>query len=111
MASEAILKLTFFGLIILATVLEVTGDIFFKKWSMGGKNVILILGFIIYTIGTIFWAFSLKYDFLSRAISVLSILNLIIVVLVGVLYFNETLSFVNKIGIVLGILSLVLIEI
>jgi len=111
MASEAILKLTFFGLIILATALEVAGDIFFKKWSLGGKNMVLILGFIIYTIGTIFWAFSLKYDFLSKAISVLSILNLIIVVLVGVLYFNETLSFVNKIGIALGILSLVLIEI
>ena len=41
----------------------------------------------------------------------LSILNLIIVVLVGVLYFNETLSLVNKIGIALGVLSLILIEI
>ena len=54
MVSALTLKLIFFGLIILATALEVTGDIFFKKWSMGGKNIILILGFIIYTIGTIF---------------------------------------------------------
>jgi len=111
MASETMLKLIFFGLILLATALEVVGDIFFKKWSLSGKNIILVLGFIIYTVGTVFWALSLKYDFLSRAISVLSILNLIIVVLVGVLYFNETLSLVNKIGIALGILSLVLIEI
>jgi len=111
MVSGLTLKLIFFGLIILATAFEVMGDIFFKKWSLGGKNILLILGFFIYAIGIIVWAFSLKYDFLSRAISILSILNLIVVVLVGVLYFNETLSFVNKIGIALGILSLVLIEI
>jgi len=111
MASETTLKLIFFGLIILATALEVAGDIFFKKWSIGGKNIILILGFLIYALGTIFWAFSLKYDYLSRAISVLSILNLIVVVLVGVLYFNETLTIVNKIGIALGILGMILIEI
>jgi len=64
----------------------------------------------VYFIGTIFWAFSLRYDYLSKAISVFTILNLIVVVLVGVLYFNEQLSFVNKIGIVLGIASILLIE-
>jgi len=110
MASEITLKFVFFGLIIIATLLEVAGDIFFKKWGLGGKNILLISGFVIYAIGIVFWAFSLKYDFLSKAISILSILNLIIVVLVGVLYFNETLSFINKIGIAMGILSLVLIE-
>lgn len=111
MVSAITLKFIFFGLVILAISGEVIGDILFKKWSLNGKNAILTTGFIIYSIGTLFWAFSLKYEVLSKAISVLTILNLIIIVLIGVLYFNENLSFMNKIGISLGILSMILIEI
>ncbi len=104
-------KFIFFGLISLAVALEVTGDIFFKKWSLGTKNILLYVGLLVYFIGTIFWAISLKYEYLARAISVFTILNLIIIVLVGVLYFKEDLSLINKIGIGLGILSVILIEI
>lgn len=111
MAQELTIKFLFFAMILLATLFEVAGDIFFKKWSMGGKNALIIIGFLIYAIGTIFWAFSLKYEYLSKAISVLTILNLIIIVLVGTLYFNEGLSLINKIGIALGVISVVLIEI
>ena len=111
MTSEIALKFIFFGLIVLAVALEVVGDIFFKKWSIDGKNVLLYVGLLIYFIGTIFWAISLKYEYLSKAISVFTVLNLIIVVLVGVLYFKEDLSLINKIGIGLGILSVILIEI
>lgn len=111
MTSGIILKLIFFILIILATAFEVVGDILFKKWSIDGKGVIFIIGLIIYTIGTILWGLSLKYELLSKAISVFTILNLIVIVLVGVLYFKEDLSLINKIGIGLGILSVILIEI
>jgi multidrug transporter EmrE-like cation transporter len=75
----------------------IQGFLDFKKWSLGGKNILLILGFIIYAVGTLFWAFSFKYEFLSKAISVLTLLNLIAIVLVGVSYFNESLSIINKI--------------
>ncbi len=111
MASELILKLVFFGLVALAVALEVVGDIFFKKWAVDSRNVLLYGGLLIYFIGTIFWAVSLKYEYLSKAISIFTVLNLIIIVLVGVLYFKEDLSLINKIGIGLGILSVVLIEI
>ena len=111
MTSEIMLRLVFFALIALAVVLEVGGDILFKKWSLEGKNIILITGLIIYFIGTAFWAVSLKYEFLSKAVSVFTILNLIIIALVGVLYFKEDLSMINKFGIGLGIISVILIEI
>lgn len=107
----AALKFAFFGLLALAVALEVVGDIFFKKWSLDNKNILLILGLIIYFIGTIFWAISLKYEFLSKAISVFTVLNLILVVLAGVIMFKEDLSIINRIGIALGILSVILIEI
>ena len=95
----------------LKKLLEVVGDVFFKKWSTDSKNILLYIGLLIYFIGTIFWAISLKYEYLSKAISVFTVLNLVIVVLVGVLYFKEDLTLINKIGIGLGILSVVLIEI
>jgi multidrug transporter EmrE-like cation transporter len=103
-------KLLFFILIISAVALEVAGDIFFKKWSLDSKNMLLAIGLIVYFIGTVFWAVSLKYEFLSKAISVFTILNLIIVSLAGVIIFKEDLSVVNKIGIALGALSIILVE-
>jgi len=106
----ASVRLIFLSLIVLAVGLEVLGDIFFKKWSMNNKNLVLYVGLLIYFIGTIFWALSLKYEYLSKAISVFTIVNLIVVVLVGVLYFKEDLSLINKIGIGLGTLSVALIE-
>ncbi len=111
MVSALQIKLLFFGLILLAILFEVFGDILFKKFALQNKNYFLIIGLIIYFIGTFFWAVSLKYESLSKAISIFTILNLIAVVLVGVLMFKENLSLINKIGIFLGVLSIILIEI
>ena len=95
----------------LAVSLEIVADVLFKKWSLGSKNYLFIAGMIIYMIGTAFWAYSLKFENLSRAISVFVISNLIILVLVGVFIFKEKLSLVNKIGIIIGIIGIILIEI
>lgn len=86
-------------------------DIFLKKWSIENKNYLLIIGLLIYFVGTIFWAFSLKYELLSKAGPIFTILNLVMIVLVGVIMFKENLSFVNTAGVVLGIVSIILIEI
>ena len=45
------------------------------------------------------------------AISVFTVLNLVIVALVGIIYFKEDLSFINKIGIGLSVLAIILVEI
>ena len=111
MAPEIPLKFIFFGLIGLAVALEILGDIFFKKWSLENQNSLLVVGMIIYIIGTVFWAISLKYEYLSKAISVFTVLNLVVLTLVGVLYFKEDISLVNKAGIAFGILSVILVEI
>lgn len=103
-------KVLFFLCLFLGVSLEVIGDILFKKWSSGLGYSLLILGLITYALGTVFWAVSLKYELLSKAISVFTILNLIAVILVGVIFFKEDLSFMNKVGIVLGVISVVLLE-
>jgi len=110
MAPEVSIKAIFFILVILAIIFEVAGDILLKKWAIDGKNIIFIMGFFVYFLAILFWAYSLKYELLSKAISVVTIINLIAVVLIGVLYFKEDLSLINKIGIALGAVSIALIE-
>lgn len=105
------LKSLFLVLVSVAAICEALGDVILKKWALEGKSIVFFIGLAVYFIATLVWAFSLKYQFLSKAISVVTILNLIIVVLVGVLYFKEDLSIVNKAGIALGIISVILIEI
>ena len=46
MESQGYIKLIFYILILLAISWEIIGDIYFKKWSLNGKNSILILGII-----------------------------------------------------------------
>ncbi len=103
-------KYLFISLILLATAFEIVGDILFKKWVIENRNAFLIIGLIIYFIGMGFLAFSLRYGELSKAISILTILNLVVIALVGLLIFKEDLSMINKIGIGLGVLSIILIE-
>lgn len=111
MNSEAIFKIGFLLFIGIAVLFEVAADIFLKKWALENKSILLIVGLSLYFIGTIFWAVSLKYELLSKAVSVFTIVNFVLVVLVGIFLFNEKLSLLNKIGIALGILSVILIEV
>lgn len=104
------LKILFWIFIILGVGLEIVGDFFFKKSAVENKSIFLWVGFAIYLIGTLFWALSLKYELLSKAISVFTILNLVIISLIGVIFFKENLSLMAKVGILLGIISIVLIE-
>ena len=100
----------FLSLVILAVVFEVVADILFKYWIINTRNIFLWGGVALYSVGTIIWAFSLKHEYLSKAITVFTVLNLIAVVLAGLLIFNEHLSLVNKFGILLGIVSVILIQ-
>lgn len=103
-------KYIFFSLVSFAVLLEVIADIMFRYWGMNEKRWLLAVGMAVYMIGTLFWAYSLKYEYLSKAISVFTILNLVALVLAGVVIFKEDLSLVNKLGILLALVSVVMIE-
>ena len=101
----------FLAFIFFAVVFETIADVFFKFSHLQNKPIYLWIGVVLYTIGTIGWAFSLRYEYLSKAISIFTILNLIAVILVGIIFFKEDVSLVNKLGIGLGILSVILMQI
>ncbi len=104
------MKYTFLALLVSGVILEVVADIFLKKWSIENKNLLMALGLVLYLASTVAWAYSLKFGFLSKGVAIFTILNLILVVLAGVFMFDEHLTLVNKIGIGLGIVSIILIE-
>lgn len=104
-------NLLFLFLILLAVVFETVADISFKFSHLANKQMWLWLGVALYTVGTVIWAFSLRYEYLSKAISIFTVLNLIAVILVGVLFFHEQLSLLNKLGIGLGILAVILMQV
>ena len=102
----------YFLIIILAAVaFEVAADVLFKKWSLNGRGAFLLIGMVLYAVGTAIWAYSLKFELLSRAISVFTIVNLIAVTIAGFVIFKEDLSLMNKAGFLLGLASIILMEI
>ena len=104
------MKFHFLLLILGGVLLEVIADILFKIWAIQSKSIYLSLGLAIYVTGTILWAYSLKFELLSKAISIFTICNLIAVILVGVIFFKEDVSTLSKVGIGLGIVSVILMQ-
>lgn len=103
-------KIFFLLLMLGAVAFETVADVAFKFSHIQSKQIWLWAGVVLYTLGTIIWAYSLKYEYLSKAISVFTVLNLVAVVIVGALFFQEDLSLINKVGIGLGILSVILLQ-
>ena len=104
------MKKIFLSIVLIAVVLEVIADVLLKKWAINNKVVFIISGIALYTAATFVWAYSLKFELLSKAITVFTILNLLLVVVAGVIIFKENLSVTNKIGIILGLFAIILLE-
>ncbi|MEY4616340.1 MAG: hypothetical protein RJB66_1300 [Pseudomonadota bacterium] len=92
----------FWTLVLLGALLEVVGDVFLKKQQLG-------LGLGIYFLGSCFWAMTLKESDLSKSIIVFTVVNLLLVVAVGVIKFNEVLTVKQMIGVGFALVSLILI--
>ncbi len=94
-----------FFLLLIGSLAEAAADVLFKFWTIDNKILWLAIGIILYGIGTAVWAYSLKFEPLSKGIDIFTILNLIFVILAGLILFGEKLSLYSKVGIVLGVVS------
>lgn len=102
--------MVYWGLMIIGSLLEILGDVLFKKWTNGGDFKNMIFGFASYIIGSLMWMASLKYADLSRAIVVFSCLNVILAAVCGVILLGEASSKTLWIGALLCVLGIVLVE-
>ena len=105
----------FYSFLAFAVLLEGTADLLFRKWGLqrqrgGGTWVFFVLTFALYATGSLCWGLSLQYQAVSRAIIAFAVLNVLMVAVAGVWLYGEHLSTVNRIGLLLGTCSLVLIQ-
>lgn len=97
-------------LILVGAAVEVFADIFFKIWNDKGGNHLIIVGILLYLIGTGCWVLSLKYLTFTKSGVIFLLLNIILLSLTGLLFFKDDLSIINKVGILLGIVSIIMVE-
>lgn len=99
------------ALLTIAVLLELVADILFKQWAMKNHILLILGGVFVYGVSTVLWAFSLKYELLSKAIVVFTLGNLVLGVLAGLIIFSEELTIVQKVGVALGVISIIMVEI
>ncbi len=100
----------FWLLLLCAVSLEIVADVLFKEWSHHHRNNWLVFGLIVYGAGTVLWAYSLKYEGLSKALVFFTLTNLLVGVALGTLLYKESLSLPNKAGVVLALIAIGLLE-
>ncbi len=104
-------KVLFFILVITSVILETVGDIIFKKWSLAPHWLLFSLGMVVWMLSGVFWVYSMRFELLTKAGVIFTVLSLLCVVGVGVFYFKEELTWWNRIGLFMGLISIILLEI
>jgi drug/metabolite transporter (DMT)-like permease len=109
------MELYFYGFLLLAVLLEGTADLMFRKWGLDRQKgsahwLMFAFSMAVYMSGAACWGLSLQFKDVSRAIVGFAVLNVVIVAFAGLVVFGEQLSFVNRLGIVMGMASLIMVE-
>lgn len=89
---------------------ELIADIFAKKWSLERKTVLAAAALVSYLIANSFWLFALKNGSgLARGAVIFSVASGVVAIGLGIFLFKESLSKIQAIGLVLGLVSIALI--
>jgi len=86
------------------------GDIVMKKWVLSNSLGTFILGLSIYLIGLVFLAFSFKFKNIAVASTIFVIFNVVTLSLVSFFYFKEVISPLQILGIFIGIIAIIVLE-
>lgn len=108
---QEISRLPLWSLILLSGIWLVVGDLFAKQWSEDQKISLFILAILSYVLYGIFFIPSLLKDgLIVTALSVI-LINILGFLFIGLVIFKETLSPVQIVGLILGIISVILLEV
>ena len=97
-------------LLFLGGIILTMGDVFMKKWVGSMAHVYYVLGMLLYVVGLNFLAQSYRFENIAVASAILISFNLITLAIVSWLFFKEPLSGLQILGIVLGVASIVCLE-
>ena len=103
-------KIPVWALLCFAAIAVVTGDVFAKYWSTNTKSVFYFAALIAYAFSGFFFIPTLLREGLVITSVIWSILSIIGFLAVGILIFKETLTILQIVGVIFGILALVILK-
>lgn len=95
--------------LILGGIILTIGDIFFKYWTKNPKNWLYVLGLVIYLVGLMFLVKSFKTHNIAVASVIFVVANVVTLGIVSWTFFNEPLSVIQIIGIILAIIAIIIL--
>ena len=98
------------AILLAAAIIATIGDILLKKWIITKGTWLYILGILMYLIAANFLAQSFRYKNIAVASIIYVVINIIILSVVSWFYFKETLNTMQIAGIVLGLVSVIVLE-
>ena len=110
--NDIYIYMNWISLALLATggVVLTVGDVVMKKWVNVRGAHWYVFGLAIYFVGLNFLAHSFKYENIAVASVVFVIFNVVTLSLVSWLYFKETPTTMQLVGMAVGIVSIVILE-
>lgn len=91
-------------------VFELIADILAKNWSERGGWILATGALIAYLLGNTFWLFALKNGSgLAKGAVIFSIVSAVLAIGLGIIFYKETMSRTQLIGVLLGLISLIFI--
>ncbi len=97
-------------LLVLGGLTLTSGDIFFKYWLEHHSSHLYIAGFVCYAAGLFFLIESYRFENIAVASAMLILFNLLTLTLVTWLYFHEPPNTLALVGLALGAVAVVLLE-
>ena len=104
-------KIPVIGLIFLASVSVIIGDYAAKTWSVNHKEAYLLLAFAGYFFSAFFYIPTLLREGLIITSVLWVLLSTIGFIVIGLFIFKETLSLLQTIAVILGIISIMILTI
>jgi multidrug transporter EmrE-like cation transporter len=97
-------------LLIVGGLAMTIGDVIMKKWIQNQSISDFWIGFLAYMAGMICLAHSFKYKNIAVASMLLVIFNVIALVIISHVVFQEKLSVQQMVGIIVGLVSVIILE-
>ena len=98
-------------LLFIGGLILTAGDLVMKKWVITPHFYLYIIGLLIYMIGMMFLVETYKYENIAVASLIFIIFNIITLLIFSWFYFKEPLSLMKIVCLLLGIISITLLEI
>lgn len=97
-------------LVLIGGLVLTIGDVFMKQWSFNNSPLTFSIGLLTWCVGLVFLALSFKYKNIAVASLIFSLSNVIFLTLLSWVYYKEALTAYQIIGMLIGIVSVIFLE-